>query len=273
MRPLHGNQKNLEPNDQDISRFSELNLVENDSQKENLNMSKETQMSGKKSSKSMILKAFSSQKSCVSHPDKDNSALPVNPPCVGVRKSPRKKTLTEVQEQSTSSITAIEAVESYFMQHGGYSGRDKTSNRTLSSLCTQSDYSGLPDPLTFERLLTEHKPIHSRTFENVQTDICKRLFTKWPFYLREGFNILLYGVGSKRPILEQFRKRYLEDTSCIVVPGYELSMSIRHVLNAICHNWLQISQQCKNPSEQLQAIVKLFTKAGLVLSFYLAHSS
>ncbi|KAF7256222.1 hypothetical protein EG68_06417 [Paragonimus skrjabini miyazakii] len=266
MRPFHGDQKNLEPNDQDISRFSELNLTENDSQKENLSMSKEAQRSEKKSSKSMILKAFSSQKSCVSYPDKDASALPVNRPFVGVRKSPRKKMLTEVKEQSTSSSTAMEAVESYFMQHGGYSGRDKTSNRTLSSLCTKSDYSGLPDPLTFERLLTEHKPIHSQTFEKVQADTCKRLFTKWPFYLREGFNILLYGVGSKRPILEQFRKRYLEDSSCIVVPGYELSISIRHVLNAICYNWLQISQQCKSPSEQLQAIVNLFTKAGSAAS-------
>ncbi|KAF6770962.1 hypothetical protein AHF37_10148 [Paragonimus kellicotti] len=161
MRPLHGNQKNFEPNDHDISRFSELNLLENDSQKENANIFREAQMSEKKSAKSMILKAFSSQKACVSHPDKDNSALSVNRPLAGVRKSPMKKTLTEVQEhpmkktltevqeQSTSSSTAMEAVESYFMQHGGYSGRDKTSNRTLSSLCTKSDYSGLPDPLTF----------------------------------------------------------------------------------------------------------------------------
>jgi len=44
-----------------------------------------------------------------------------------------------------------------------------------------------------------------------------------------GFNILVYGFGSKRPLLEEFRTTMLKGFSQLVVNGYFPSLSVKHV--------------------------------------------
>ena len=44
-----------------------------------------------------------------------------------------------------------------------------------------------------------------------------------------GFNILLYGLGSKRDLLEQFQTKYLSQFSHLVVNGYFPSLTIKQV--------------------------------------------
>ena len=49
------------------------------------------------------------------------------------------------------------------------------------------------------------------------------------FCFRNGFNILLYGLGSKRVLLDQFRTSKLSSHLQIVVNGYFPSLTIKNV--------------------------------------------
>lgn len=44
-----------------------------------------------------------------------------------------------------------------------------------------------------------------------------------------GFNIVLYGLGSKRDLLEKFRTSVLQDSVHLVVNGYFPSITVRSV--------------------------------------------
>lgn len=44
-----------------------------------------------------------------------------------------------------------------------------------------------------------------------------------------GYNILLHGLGSKRTLLEDFRRSELKDLDHVVVNGYFPSLTIKHV--------------------------------------------
>lgn len=45
----------------------------------------------------------------------------------------------------------------------------------------------------------------------------------------EGFNVMLYGVGSKRELLNRFRKEFLCRENCIVISGFQSTIGIRQV--------------------------------------------
>ncbi|CAH8594468.1 unnamed protein product [Heterobilharzia americana] len=96
--------------------------------------------------------------------------------------------------------------------------------------------------------------------EKLTLELCTRLFSNWRVYLREGFNILLYGIGSKRHIIEEFRKQYLSDANCIVIAGYSPSTNIRQILNCICHEFLHGVDNYRNPVEQIQLVCDTFKK-------------
>ena len=49
------------------------------------------------------------------------------------------------------------------------------------------------------------------------------------FYFSNGFNILLYGLGSKRNLIEDFRTTMLKGFSHVVVNGYFPSLTVKHV--------------------------------------------
>lgn len=51
----------------------------------------------------------------------------------------------------------------------------------------------------------------------------------WRLCLSNGFNLLLYGVGSKRRLIEEFRTAILEDFSHVVVNGYFPSLTLKSV--------------------------------------------
>lgn len=46
---------------------------------------------------------------------------------------------------------------------------------------------------------------------------------------REGFNILLYGFGSKKDLIDEFMKTELESEYCIIVKGYFPALSLKNV--------------------------------------------
>ena len=49
------------------------------------------------------------------------------------------------------------------------------------------------------------------------------------FILRNGFNVLLYGLGSKKVLLDQFRSSKLSQHLQVVVNGFFPSLTIKNV--------------------------------------------
>lgn len=49
------------------------------------------------------------------------------------------------------------------------------------------------------------------------------------FFFREGFNLLLYGFGSKRQILNDFRTSMLEEESVLVINGFFPGLTLKEV--------------------------------------------
>lgn len=62
-------------------------------------------------------------------------------------------------------------------------------------------------------------------------------FSQWLFELREGFNLVFYGIGSKRKLLFSFVQDFLlpldPHSKCIVVNGYNTEFNLRMLMREI----------------------------------------
>ncbi|XP_044761299.1 origin recognition complex subunit 2 isoform X2 [Coccinella septempunctata] len=86
----------------------------------------------------------------------------------------------------------------------------------------------------------------------------KTMFTKWLYLLHENFNILIYGLGSKRRILTEFQEEFLTDYPVIVVNGFFPSLSIKDILDGIISDLLQLKRNPANVYECCDIIEKEF---------------
>ncbi|TFK60246.1 ORC2-domain-containing protein [Pluteus cervinus] len=68
----------------------------------------------------------------------------------------------------------------------------------------------------------------------LEEPIRSQVFRRFMFELREGFNILCYGYGSKRQVLNDFAKRFCsKDGNVVVVNGFQPDLNFRNVLQAV----------------------------------------
>ncbi|GBM77351.1 Origin recognition complex subunit 2 [Araneus ventricosus] len=163
----------------------------------------------------------------------------------------QKKFFSKTPKKSKNSSTATFS-ETYFsaQKEKGSS----TSNRTLSNLKLertnieelQKILKSLPDP---------HKKEKEALFKNYQSQ-----FQKWTFLLHEGFNILLYGVGSKQNILNSFCKECLSDSLYVVVNGFFPSLTIKQVLSSITEGALEYDGKFSSNYEHAEYIKKHFSE-------------
>lgn len=80
------------------------------------------------------------------------------------------------------------------------------------------------------------------------------LFDKWLYILGENFNIILYGIGSKREVLHKFQMEKLKNVPCIVINGFFPSLMIKNVLEAIVVDLLGNSQVPSNLNDVVNLI-------------------
>ncbi|GLH01024.1 Uncharacterized protein GBIM_07263, partial [Gryllus bimaculatus] len=113
-------------------------------------------------------------------------------------------------------LNFMPATEQYFQSHA--SRKIHTSNRTLGKL-----RHNLPQE-KLQKLLSETTSSHTKHLEKLQNNAIF-LFSKWQFMLREGFNILLYGVGSKHNLLNTFHQQITEPS--VVVNGFFPSLTVQ----------------------------------------------
>ncbi|KAI9337987.1 origin recognition complex subunit 2-domain-containing protein [Obelidium mucronatum] len=110
-------------------------------------------------------------------------------------------------------------VEDYFVETGT-SGAKKnlTSNNTLSSLpvVTRAEFMA-----SLEKMPFKHKRERNQLLELIPTK-----FKEWSCELSLGFNLLLYGYGSKRKVLGMFKEQECQDSPVLTLNGYMPSVNL-----------------------------------------------
>ncbi|NXG64302.1 ORC2 protein, partial [Hemiprocne comata] len=172
---------------------------------------------------------------------------------------PPRNTLAKKNEDKMSNL-----VEEYFEAHS--SSKVLTSDRTLQKLRKRR-----LNQQTLHDLLKEAPLAYAAEIKELNQQH-ESLFSKWMLQLRLGFNIVLYGLGSKRDLLEKFRTSVLQDSLHLVVNGYFPSITVKSILNSITEEVLDHIGTFRSPLDQLEFIMKRFKEDSPVELYVLIHN-
>ena len=161
---------------------------------------------------------------------------------------------TQLNRRAKSGGVAVmtdEVLEDYFATHSTKKGI-ATSDHTLAKLSRPR-----MDQQSMEAALnkTPSRFLHDRL------QLCeeyKQLYPYWLFQLSNGFNVLLYGVGSKQKLLEDFREECLSESCHLVVNGFFPGLTIKQVLTKVTTDLFGHSGTFKSPIEQAVFITREF---------------
>ena len=160
----------------------------------------------------------------------------------GSRTPKSKKSSRQRWRGGNSSYSNEEMVEEYFSSHGR-SG--PTSSHTLSKLSLNNSTVRQIIGTTSSPFLDDCQAL----FQHHQS-----MFQYWLLQLGSGFNILLYGVGSKRNLLEEFRNQHLSSSCHLVINGFFPGTTLKHILSVLSSGLLEHSGSFKSHVEQCQFI-------------------
>ncbi|NXO22926.1 ORC2 protein, partial [Cisticola juncidis] len=155
-------------------------------------------------------------------------------------------------------------VEEYFEAHS--SSKVLTSDRTLQKLRKRR-----LNQQTLHDLLKNAPLAYAAEIRDLNQQH-ESLFSKWMLQLHLGFNIVLYGLGSKRDLLEKFRTSLLQDSVHLVVNGYFPSITVRSILNSITEEVLEHIGTFRSPLDQLEFITKRFKEDPSLELYVLIHN-
>ncbi|CAG8458796.1 13593_t:CDS:2 [Ambispora leptoticha] len=154
---------------------------------------------------------------------------------VQVIKSKRTRQVIAVHERDEKGW------ERYFADHSASSAR--TSFHTLSKLPAFEQKDLIE---TINSLPLKHQDQLDLISKKYET-----LFSQWYYQLRCGFNIICYGYGSKRGILEKFA-RARDDIHVLTINGFMPKTTLKTILRDIIQGYLNeqprgsMEQQTKN---------------------------
>ncbi|XP_072274828.1 origin recognition complex subunit 2 [Pyxicephalus adspersus] len=155
-------------------------------------------------------------------------------------------------------------VEEYFEAHS--SSKVLTSDRTLQKLQTPK-----LDQETLRKLLDQTPTTFSDDLHYLNKKY-EALFYKWMLQLHLGFNIILFGLGSKRNLIEKFRTSMLQDSLHIVVNGFFPGITIKSILNSITEEALGHTGTFRSPLDQMDFIIQKFKNDGSLVLYLLIHN-
>ena len=150
-----------------------------------------------------------------------------------------------------------EVLEDYFSAHSDKT-RMATSDHTLAKLSRpKMDQQSMDDALSSTPSRFQHD--RQKLYEEY-----KQLYPYWLFQISNGFNILLYGVGSKQKLLDEFRKECLSESCHLVINGFFPGLTIKQALTKLTSDVFGHSGSFKSPIEQSQFIVKQLKTKGKI---------
>lgn len=171
-----------------------------------------------------------------------------------------KETLPKKRKRDKAS----DLVEEYFEAHS--SSKVLTSDRTLQKLKRAR-----VDQKTLRNLLSKFTPSFSAEIEQLNQQH-EKLFHKWMLQLRLGFNIVLYGLGSKRDLLEKFRTTMLQNSVHVVINGFFPGISVKSILNSITEDVLGHMGTFQSALDQRDCIINRFKEDSSLELFLLIHN-
>ncbi|KFP63471.1 Origin recognition complex subunit 2, partial [Cariama cristata] len=172
---------------------------------------------------------------------------------------PRNALVKKIKEDKMSNL-----VEEYFEAHS--SSKVLTSDRTLQKLRKRR-----LNQQTLHDLLRKAPLAYAAEIKELNQQH-ESLFSKWMLQLHLGFNIVLYGLGSKRDLLEKFRTSVLQSSVHLVVNGYFPSITVRSILNSITEEVLEHIGTFRSPLDQLEFIIKRFKEDSSLELYVLIHN-
>uniref|UniRef100_A0A8K9X113 Origin recognition complex subunit 2 n=1 Tax=Oncorhynchus mykiss TaxID=8022 RepID=A0A8K9X113_ONCMY len=172
--------------------------------------------------------------------------------------------LLDMPALSGGWIILASLVEEYFEAHG--SSKFLTSDRTLQRLHTPK-----LDRETLFRLLEGKPACYSSEIEKLHSSHHEH-FNKWMLQLQLGYSVLLYGLGSKKALLEEFRVSLLCQEIHLVVNGFFPSISLKSILTALSAEILEHQGTFRNPADQLQYITTTLREQPDLHVYLLIHN-
>ncbi|XP_009072933.1 PREDICTED: origin recognition complex subunit 2, partial [Acanthisitta chloris] len=172
---------------------------------------------------------------------------------------PPRNSLARKNEEKMNNL-----VEEYFEAHS--SSKVLTSDRTLQKLQKRR-----LNQQTLHDLLKKAPLAYAAEIKELNQQH-ESLFSKWLLQLHLGFNILLYGLGSKRDLLEKFRTSLLQDSVHLVVNGYFPSITVKSILNSITEEVLDHVGTFRSPLDQLEFIIERFKEDSSLELYVLIHN-
>uniref|UniRef100_A0A8C9XE68 Origin recognition complex subunit 2 n=1 Tax=Sander lucioperca TaxID=283035 RepID=A0A8C9XE68_SANLU len=174
-------------------------------------------------------------------------------------KTPAKKSKTASEVPNQPSM-----IEEYFEAHG--SSKVLTSDRTLERLHTPK-----LDRETLVQLLEGKPSCCSKEIQQLHNKHRKH-FSKWMLQLQLGFSVLVYGLGSKKSLLEDFRVSHLAQEIHLVVNGFFPSITLKSILNALTCEVLEHQGSFRTPSDQIQYITQTLKDSPDLHVYLLIHN-
>lgn len=152
-------------------------------------------------------------------------------------KTPSSKTIKtrSLRKHTRATQDFIPESDGYFQNH--HSNKFVTSDHTLDRLKNPRLSADKIFSLLSEMTLS---PEHGKAVSNIIEEY-KTYFTKWLYLLNEGYNILLYGLGSKKNILQTFHNDTLNNQTVIVINGFFPSLTIKDILSSITNDVLELT--------------------------------
>ncbi|EDW42244.1 origin recognition complex subunit 2 [Drosophila sechellia] len=182
--------------------------------------------------------------------------LPKTPSAARLRQSARAKKSNEFVPES----------DGYFHSHA--SSKILTSDHTLDRLKNPRLAADRVFSLLSEiKLSAEHESSINAIMEEYRS-----YFPKWMCILNEGFNILLYGLGSKRQLLQSFHREVLQKQTVLVVNGFFPSLTIKDMLDSITSDILDAGISPANPHEAVDMIEEEFALIPETHLFLIVHN-
>ncbi|CAF97668.1 unnamed protein product, partial [Tetraodon nigroviridis] len=174
-------------------------------------------------------------------------------------KTPAKKSKTVCEAPGQPSM-----VEEYFEAHG--SSKVLTSDRTLERL-------HIPklDRETLVKLLEGKPSCFAKEIQQLHKKHQKH-FSKWMLQLQLGFSVLVYGLGSKKSLLEDFRLSHLSQEVHLVINGFFPSITLKSILNALTCEVLEHQGSFRTPSDQIQHIAQTLKDSPNLHVYLLIHN-
>lgn len=90
----------------------------------------------------------------------------------------------------------------------------------------------------------------------------KQNFDRWMLEMHKGYNIIVYGCGSKQKLLHEFCEAHLAHRPLIVVNGFFPSLTIKDILQAIKVQLLELSTNSRSDHEVVDLISSALDSAS-----------